>query len=87
MTSSFFYEFENIYNLRNLDNQIIVCTEMNTGLANQVGMQSYMAHRLEYLISVVFNLTLKQLGLRLDTVRSFFVKSTRFICSLFFAQN
>ena len=48
MTSSFFYEFENIYNLRNLDNQIIVCTEMNTGLANQVGMQSYMAHRLEY---------------------------------------
>ena len=54
MTSSFFYEFENIYNLRNLDNQIIVCTEMNTGLANQVGMQSYMAHRLEYLISVVF---------------------------------
>ena len=54
MTSSFFYEFENIYNLRNFDNQIIVCTEMNNGLANQLGMQSYMAHRLEYLISVVF---------------------------------
>ena len=39
MTSSFFYEFENIYNLRNLDNQIIVCTEMNAGLANQVRME------------------------------------------------
>ena len=81
------HEFENKGDHRNLDNQVVVCTEMNAGLANKVGMQSYMAHRLEYLISVVFNLTLKQLGLRLDTVRSFFVKSTRFICSLFFAQN